>query len=84
MVSGMSAVVWTSLYLSFNAVGSRVIEGVQNRYFTPVLFLFFICFMNRRLAWKRSRESYYMILFTVVAGLLLYANWKLLIVPYYL
>lgn len=84
MVFGMSAVVWTVLYMSFNAVGSPVIAGVQNRYFTPVLFPFFVCFFNGRLVWKWSGERYYQILFGVMAALLLYSNWALGIVPYYL
>ena len=84
MVFGMSAVVWTVLYLSFNTVGSPVIDGVQNRYFTPVLFPFFICLANRRLVWKRNGESYHMILFTVMTGLLLYTNFRLGMMPYYL
>lgn len=84
MVFGMSAVVWTVLYMSFNAVGSPVIVGVQNRYFTPMLFPFFVCFLNGRLVWKWSKERYYQILFGIMAGLLLYCNWRLGIVPYYL
>lgn len=84
MVFGMSAVVWTVLYMSFNAVGSPVIVGVQNRYFTPMLFPFFVCFLNERLVWKWSKERYYQILFGIMAGLLLYCNWMLGIVPYYL
>lgn len=84
MVFGMSAVVWTVLYMSFNAVGNPVIDGVQNRYFTPMLFPFFACFMNDRFVWRWSGERYYQILFVIMAGLLLYCNWKLGIVPYYL
>lgn len=84
MVFGMSAVVWTVLYMSFNAVGSPVIVGVQNRYFTPMLFPFFVCFLNGGLVWKWSKERYYQILFGIMAGLLLYCNWRLGIVPYYL
>ena len=84
MVFGMAAVVWTVLYMSFNAVGSPVIVGVQNRYFTPMLFPFFVCFLNGGPVWKWSRERYYQILFGIMAGLLLYCNWRLGIVPYYL
>lgn len=84
MIFGMSAVVWTVLYMSFNAVGSPVINGVQNRYFTPVLFPFFLCLMNGRFVWKWSEERYYQILFGVMAGLLLYCNWKTGIAAYYL
>lgn len=84
MVFGMSAVIWTVLYMSFNAVGSPVIDGVQNRYFTPVLFPFFVCFMNNKIVWKWSEERYYQILFGIMTGLLLYCNWKLGIVAYYL
>ncbi|MCM1103155.1 MAG: DUF2142 domain-containing protein [Clostridium sp.] len=84
MVFGMSAVVWTVLYMSFNAVGSHAIVGVQDRYFTPVLFPFFACFLNGRFVWKWSEERYDQILFGIMAALLFYCNWRLGIVPYYL
>ena len=84
MIFGVSAVVWTVLYMSFNAVGSPVIAGVQNRYFTPLLYPFFVCLMNQKIMWKWSRERYYQVLFGIMTALLLYCNWKLGIVPYYL
>ncbi len=84
MVFGMSAVVWTALYLSFNTVGNGTIEGVQDRYFTPVLFPLFACLMNGRLVWRRKEEQYYRILFGVMAAILFYSGWKLGIAAYYL
>lgn len=37
--------VWTSLYLSWNPVGSTVITGVQGRYFIPLLFPLLLVFI---------------------------------------
>ena len=40
--------IWTALYLSFTPVGDTGINGVQNRYFIPLLFPFIIfCQINR-------------------------------------
>ena len=34
---GIVVLIWTALYLTFTPVGSNTIEGVQNRYFLPLL-----------------------------------------------
>lgn len=52
MLFGTAAVVWTSMYVSYTAVGSSTIEGVQGRYFIPLFVPFFICFFTKT---KKSR-----------------------------
>lgn len=38
LVAGVIALIWTALYLDYTPVGSAVIDGVQARYYTPLLF----------------------------------------------
>lgn len=39
----VNCLIWTALYLSFTAVGSNVIQGVQGRYFLPLLIILLVC-----------------------------------------
>jgi uncharacterized membrane protein len=48
MCFGVTAIVWTSMYVSYTAVGADVIEGVQGRYFIPLFLPFFSCLLLRR------------------------------------
>lgn len=84
MVIGMSAVIWTVLYLSFNVVGAKVIDGVQNRYFAPLFLPVGMCLMNRKLHWKWSEESYYKVLFGASAAILLCCSYLVGIRQWYL
>ena len=38
-IGGIVALIWTALYLSFTAVGSSRILGVQGRYYIPLFLL---------------------------------------------
>ena len=38
MIFGIILFIWTALYLSFTPVGNMIINGVQGRYFIPLLF----------------------------------------------
>ena len=50
MILGLSAIIWTSMYVSYTPVGNNVIEGVQARYFMPLFLPFCYCLFNHR--WK--------------------------------
>lgn len=39
----ISLEIWASLYMSFNSVGNTWIQGVQGRYFIPLLFPLLLC-----------------------------------------
>lgn len=45
---GLSAIIWTSMYVSYSVVGADVIEGVQGRYFIPLFLPFFSCLFLRK------------------------------------
>ena len=51
---GVAAVVFTSMYVSYTAVGSDKILGVQGRYFIPL----FLPFLSWLLAWGLGEKSY--------------------------
>lgn len=84
MVTGMTAVIWTVLYLSFNVVGSQSIEGVQNRYFAPLFLPVGMCLMNGRIHWKWKEESYYKLLFGAATLILFCCSYLVGIRQWYL
>lgn len=44
---GMVAMIWTALYISFNEIGATSIQGVQGRYYHPLLILLYIVLGGR-------------------------------------
>lgn len=49
---GVIALIWTALYLSYSSVGANTIEGVQGRYFLPLLFPLLICLQPKNIISK--------------------------------
>lgn len=81
MILGMSAVIWSSMYISYTPVGSGVIEGVQARYFLPLLLPFALCLFNGRFTCKLKEENYNRILLGFVVFLNLLAIYTLALKP---
>jgi len=69
MIFGIACVIWTSLYGTYSVVGSATIDGVQARYYLPLMLPFFCLFGNNRIKFKWSSEWYYRILFMAIAVL---------------
>jgi uncharacterized membrane protein len=42
LILGVMSLIWTALYLSFTSVGATVIQGVQGRYYLPLLPLIYL------------------------------------------
>ena len=61
---GISLLIVAALYLDWTSLGSGVVEGVQGRYFAPMLPLIVLIFNNSNFVLKRSID-YYIMLFTV-------------------
>ncbi|MBE5870278.1 MAG: DUF2142 domain-containing protein [Lachnospiraceae bacterium] len=90
MCFGVTAIVWTSMYVSYTAVGADVIEGVQGRYFIPLFLPFFSCLFLRRdtekkqtalgKIWNGIRPA---AMYAVLTGSMIFLNlamiWKLVI-----
>lgn len=69
--------IWSSLYLGFTAVGSINIQGVQWRYFIPLLFPLLICCNNIKIKNEISETSYTQFLYyssSVIMLLCIYLN----------
>lgn len=75
-----SALIFTSLYVQWTALESSLIEGVQGRYFIPLLgtFLFFVIFMRQNklkemgiVIGKRDRASYMYLILLLYNGITL-------------
>ena len=43
MIFAVNCLIWTALYLSYTEVGAEVIQGVQGRYFLPLLIILLAC-----------------------------------------
>lgn len=80
VVLGVGAVIWTSMYVTFTAVGADVINGVQGRYFLPLFLPFFSCFYREKGRLGISREVYGKIVLAVFVLMNLYGTWTLAVV----
>lgn len=72
MIFGTSAIILTSMYVSYTPVGSDTIAGVQGRYFIPLFLPFFSCFFQNKWKLPVSRLWVNRIGFFLMAGLNLY------------
>lgn len=55
---GVITLIWTALYMSFTTVGANCINGVQARYYIPIILPMAIIGLNSKLKLKMS-EKYY-------------------------
>lgn len=87
---GVAAIVFSSMYISFTAVGSNQIMGVQGRYFIPLFLPFLSCFFGRGegkekgLVFVKNKMHslsgiYERVIFGVLCAVNLYMTWKLII-----
>lgn len=81
MIFGVSAVIWTSMYVSFTPVGDLSIKGVQARYFMPLFLPFCYCLFNQRYKCRVRADIYYKILFGFVTLMNLWAIYSLALKP---
>ena len=71
MIFGLSAVIYTSMYVSYTPVASSVIEGVQARYFIPLLlpFVYVISGKKNLIPIKEKWYSKIVFAFPILANL---------------
>ena len=62
MVLGVMYLIWTALYLSFTPVGLGHINGVQARYYIPLLLLIATLGFNNKIKLKKSQKCYNVII----------------------
>ena len=69
MCFGLSAVIWTSMYVSYTAVGASEIRGVQGRYFTPLFLPLLLCLCSEKRTGLLTRLQRNRLMLAMMAGL---------------
>jgi len=71
---GIIVLIWTAMYLAFTPVGELTINGVQNRYFIPLLFpLILITLSNNKIKCNIDNKKYDSIIILLISIILLYS-----------
>ena len=74
--------IWTALYLSFTPVGLNKINGVQARYFIPLLFLLLISLQNHKISINISEHQFNIIIVICTILINITSIYKLLLLPF--
>ena len=69
--------IWTALYLSFTPVGLNVINGVQPRYFLPLLFIFGVCVHPSKIKCNIKQNFYDLLVFAVPSLVLMISIYQM-------
>ncbi len=82
-VAGVAALIWTALYLSFTPVGLNTINGVQPRYYIPLMYPFLLLFSNHKIKWTDFNQMKANTIMTLVnLAVLSCCIYKLILRPY--
>ena len=76
------ALTWTSMYLAFTPVGSGSIQGVQARYYLPVLLPFFMLFNTKKIKVDFNDTIYTKLVLSVPVVLCFLSIYKAILAPY--
>lgn len=76
IIFGIIVLIWTALYLSFTPVGEMVINGVQGRYFIPLLFPLMVSFCSNKIINNISCKKYNLFIIMVCLFILLMAIYQ--------
>lgn len=79
---GVVLLIWTALYLSFTPVGYNTINGVQPRYFIPLLFPLLICLGGSKFKIKVSSKIYNLVVLLVPVIIIFIAIYQLILSNY--
>lgn len=95
MCFGAGVLVWSAMYVSFTSPGAPEIDGVQGRYFIPVLFPVYLSLFGGAaslIAAKKpdgksaklvsNERIWYDAMMTVLVGLMMLTVWKAVILPH--
>lgn len=76
------AFVWGTLYLSYNTVGATAINGVQGRYFIPLLFIFYLLLRRKTIKNTMNPVYYHYIVFGCQMFILYKTFYDCILQPY--
>ena len=71
LASAAVVLVWTSMYLVFTTPGNTYIDGVQGRYYIPLLFLVWLVFNPKWITVHLKNQDYYAVVLALAGGILL-------------
>ena len=74
--------IWTALYLSYTPVGANHIDGVQNRYFIPLLFPALLCLQTTKIKSNINDKISNAIAIIIPATILFIFIYFSILVPY--
>ena len=75
------ALIWTSLYMAFTEVGvASSINGVQGRYFIPLLFLGLSMFATPKIKCSWNKEKFYPVILIAMSLILSFETYSQIIV----
>lgn len=82
LLTGVAALIWTALYLDFTPVGENVINGVQPRYYIPLIFPIMLLFSSDKIQCKMNIFRYNSII--LLANLIILSGciYDLILLPY--
>lgn len=81
-IVGIIILIWTALYLSFTPVGLNYINGVQARYFIPLLFPLILCFQTNRIKNEIDTKIYNCLVFGIPIYVLIVSIYQTILVSY--
>jgi uncharacterized membrane protein len=76
-----TALVWTSMYMAFNELGVTQINGVQGRYFIPLLPILYFIIHSEKIENKLNKLQYNTIVYGTVMCILMYTVYACILVP---
>ncbi len=82
VTAGVIILIWTALYLSFTPVGSTLIDGVQARYFLPLLLPFLLCLRMGHMKVKISDSIYNVLIMLVPTIVIFISIYQLILCQY--
>lgn len=82
LVLGICLLIWTALYISFTPVGSNTINGVQSRYFIPLIFPFLLCFQTPKISNKFKQQNYNLVMFCLLSVVVMFSIYQLILIPF--
>ena len=80
IIQGIISLIWTALYLSFTPVGKNYIDGVQPRYFLPLLYVLLVCIKKPILKINISEKKYNLIIFFISIVVSMVSIYQLILV----
>lgn len=82
MVIFIVAVIWSALYVDFTPVGATTINGVQNRYFLPLLLPLLFCLQIPNIQSKFTEKYYNFIILTIACVTTIVMIYSYILVPF--